>query len=408
MKNILKSVGLLTLCLGAFTACDDDLSENPTVAQPTSFTLNAPTVQNGKVDLEKSTGIDLAWSQPVYTDLNSPMEVIYTVQVSSKGTFNTAYDANADDNSAADYITLDNTYQTTTATLNAAELDLALMRLNLWEQDAVPATQDVSIRMKAALADATNNELYPILSNVVKFTAIPYYQAMTNADPELWYLIGGDIADGAWGNNVPSSSLPMQPVDGFEYDAKTGQGTITWTGYLAGNGFKLKKTTDSWDDQWGADGNGGYVHNDGGSSNITVSEPGVYTVTLNTADSKFESSAVTVTKYDGEVTDFPAMYITGSFNDWGTANPMTAVHTYDGAQNHDWYTTVELSEGDEVKFYDGTDSWTHNSGGLLNTLTDGAYGYGAQNGDNIKIATGGKYLVIYNDITRYYRFILQQ
>lgn len=402
-KILLFSTALIA---GAMTlvSCDDDLSNNPTVITPTSFTLNQPTVQNGLVDLEKSAGIALAWSQPKFTDLDAPMAATYTVQVSTAGTFNKAYDAAAEDNTGADYVAMDEAYQTCTATLDAASFDKALVQLNNWEQAAVPATQQVSIRVVAQLLDVSSNVVSSVTSNTVTINTIPYYQALLSADPELWYLIGGDIADGKWGNDVPTSSLPMQPVDGAEYDAKTGQGLITWTGYLAGNGFKLKKTTDSWDDQWG-ESDGAYVHNDGGSGNITVSEAGVYTVTLNTASTA--SSALTITPYDGDATLYSEMYLTGSFNSWGKDNPMTPVHTYSGAQNHDWYTTVTLTEGDEVKFYDGTDSWTYNSGGTFITLTDGAYGYGAQNGSNLVVPASGTYLVIYNDITRYYRFILQ-
>ncbi|MDE5759862.1 MAG: hypothetical protein K2I11_02605 [Bacteroides sp.] len=65
-----------------------------------------------------------------------------------------------------------------------------------------------------------------------------------------------------------------------------------------------------------------------------------------------------------------------------------------------------MEAGAEVKFYDG-DSWSFNIGGALNKLSDGAYGYGTQGGDNIVIEEAGTYLVIFNDITGYYRFILQ-
>ena len=54
---------LLSMAL-VFTACEDDRDSNPTLTQPTSFTLNNPV--NTLVDLAESTGIPFAWSQPDY------------------------------------------------------------------------------------------------------------------------------------------------------------------------------------------------------------------------------------------------------------------------------------------------------------------------------------------------------
>lgn len=407
-KKLLLGTALVGMA-SLFTACSDDNDSNPTLIQPSEFTLNTPAYVNETVDLSTTDALTLTWSQPKYTAENAPINATYEIQVSPTGNFTVSTaEAEADESGekVADYVILDRTVTVCNIALTSTELAKALQQVAKWEENAVPAEQEVYLRANAYIAEGTA-KLNPIASNAVKINVNPYYISLKAADPELWYLIGADIADGKWGNAVPTSSLPMQPVDGGEYNSTTGQGVITWTGYLAGGGFKLKKTTSSWDDQWGSDGAGGYVHNDGGSSDIKVSEAGIYTITLNTADADFASSAVTVTKYTEEVSDFAAMYITGSFNGWGTANPMTAVHTYAGAQNHDWYTTVTLAAGDEVKFYDGTDSWTYNSGGSLISLTDGGYGYGTHNGDNIKIETEGTYLVIYNDITRYYRFILQ-
>ncbi len=52
---------LLSMAL-VFTACEDDRDSNPTLVQPTTFTLNNPV--NTLVDLEISTAIPFAWSQP--------------------------------------------------------------------------------------------------------------------------------------------------------------------------------------------------------------------------------------------------------------------------------------------------------------------------------------------------------
>lgn len=399
---------MLLAAMVAFTSCEDDNDSNPTLVQPAegSFVLNTPAVGDAFVDLEKSEVVNLTWSQPVFTTDNAPVVAHYQIQISTSGNFTTAYDANAEDNSNADYIALDETYTSCSADVSTENIDKAIEQLNGWtDPESVPDILTLKIRVNAYVQNASQEHLASVASNVVNIAALPYYIELKNADPEIWYLIGGDIADGKWGDAVPTSSLPMQPQKDYEFDAKTGQGEITWTGYLGGNGFKLKKSTSSWDDQWGET-DGAYVHNDGGSGNITVSAPGIYTVTLNT--SKTSSDALSVTKYEESVTDYSEIYFTGSFNSWGKDTPMTPVHAYDGAQNHDWYVKVDLSAGAEVKFYDGTDSWTYNTGGSLINLTDGAYGYGTQNGGNIVVETAGTYVVIYNDITRYYRFILQQ
>lgn len=396
---------MLLATIGAFTSCEDDNDSNPTLVQPTSFVVNNPSVGEAVVDLEKSESVNLTWSQPVFTTDNAPVVAHYQIQLSTSGSFTKEYDDNADDNTGADYVALDETYTSCSADVPTENINKAIEQLNGWDEaEKVPSSQKINIRVNAYVQNASQEYLTNVLSNVVAINSIPYYIELKNADPEIWYLIGGDIGDGKWGDNVPTSSLPMQPQKDYEFDAKTGQGEITWTGYLGGNGFKLKKSTSSWDDQWGET-DGSYVHNDGGSGNITVSEPGIYTVTLNT--SKTSSDALTVTKYEEKADVYAAMYLTGSFNSWGTDNPMSPVHSYDGVENHDWYIKVDLSAGAEVKFYDGTDSWTYNSGGSLISISDGAYGYGTQGGSNIVVPAAGTYLVIYNDITRYYRFILQ-
>lgn len=78
---------------------------------------------------------------------------------------------------------------------------------------------------------------------------------LTDAPIEMWYLIGACIGDGAWTNSpsaVGTSIYPMSIVDGYSYDKNTGQGELTFTGYLTPDGFKLVHTLEStWPDQWG-------------------------------------------------------------------------------------------------------------------------------------------------------------
>ena len=394
----------MTLLVGtiAMTSCEDDNDSNPTLMQPNTFVLNTPVVGTSLVDMATTASINLTWSQPTpYTDFNAPVIPTYYIQMSTSGTFEKAFDDTEDDNTGADYIQLAESHSVGNVDILKDDINKSMQKLNGWAADAVPETQMLYFRIKAVVRDASFTEYYPIYSNIVSVNTKPIYVELLNADPEIWYLIGADIGDGSWGGNVPSQTFPMQLVDGAEYDAKTGQGEIQWVGYLEGNGFKLKQYPDSWDYQWGQGASfGTFVKNDGGSGNITVPAAGIYQVTLNTG-----SDVLTVEEYTESVTTLTDMYFTGSFCGWDNSNPMQAVHTA-ATQNHDWYIEVDLQANDEVKFYDGAD-WTYNRGGSLINLTDGYYGFGTQNGPNIVIPETGSYLVIFNDITGYYRFIKQ-
>jgi hypothetical protein len=402
MKKIFSYAMLLFAGAFAFTSCSDDNDSNPTITQPTEFVLNSPADANGNIDLEKSKSIALTWSQPTpYTDFNAPVVPTYTVQFSTKGSFNKQYDANLEDNTGADFIALDETYASgQNALVNAAALNKAIMQLNPdWDETTTPEKLTLSIRVKAVIRDVSFREYNPIFSNVVSMNVIPFYTAISAADPEIWYLIGGDIADGKWGDEVGVSQVPMQSIAGFEYNKKTGQGEITWTGYLAGNGFKLKKVPTSWDEQWGqGSAFGSFKKNDGGSSDIKVPEAGIYTVTLNTADDELK-----VEKYDGTPAVFSGMAISGTFNGWSDT-AMEPLHTYAGAENHEWVITQSFTAGTEIKVKQ-VGSWDYNKGGEFVNYADGMYVYGVDNGSNLVIEEEGTYQILFNDITGFIRFI---
>ena len=390
----------------AFISCDKDDESNPILVSPAegSFIVNTPVYGSSQIDLKTSNAVAMSWSQPQFTDPNAPVVANYQVQVSSTGSFTKAFDELAEDNTGADYFPLEEIYTSCTAEVSATAIDKALEMLNGWDVTSPAFTDGATVyaRVLAFVQNASFDKLASVASNVVNFNVLPYYIELKAADPDIWYLIGGDIGDGKWSSDMPTSSYPMQTVADYEYDTKTGAGLITWTGYLAGNGFKLKHTLDSWDEQWGqGDSFGSFVKNDGGSGNITVPEPGYYTITLNT-----EKDELTVEKYEGDVRDSSAgMCIAGHFNEWGDTD-MKPVHTYDGAINHDWVVNVTIGDGQAIKFKE-PGSWDYNSGGDVLETADGSfYGYGTNGGADIYL-TPGNYLVIYNDITRFYRFILQ-
>ena len=408
MKTIFKSTLLLTaLGLTFLTSCKDDNESNPTLAQPQQFVLNEIAV-NGNVDLEKSSTVTLTWSQPTpYNNFNTAMVPTYTIEVSPTGAYTKAFDANAEDNTGADFFALDETFNSGAGVdVNTQSLNRSLLQLCGWTETTVPALQDVYFRVRSVIKDASFNEYNLIYSNMVKLSAVPYYVELKAADPEIWWLIGGDIADGSWGGDYGKCVIPMQTIDGNSYDAKTGQGEIQWIGYLSGNGFKLRGSMDdNWATQIGQNDNG-FVKNDGGSGNISVSEPGLYVVKLNTAElakagNKENTEAVTIEPYTGSATVYDGMAIAGSFNDWSDTE-MTPCST--GWENHDWYIEHTFAAGDEVKIKQ-TGSWDFNKGGTFVEYSEGMYAYGVSNGDNFKITEDATYLILFNDITGFIRFI---
>ena len=392
---------LLALGFVAFTACEDDRDSNPTLTQPTTFVLNEPAI-TGYVDMEQTPTVALTWSQPTpYNNFNAPVVPTHTVQVSPTGQFNQAFDESLEDNSGADFVNINETYSSgKEANINMQNLNRQLLQLCGWTEATTPDKLPLSIRVKSAVRDASFNEYGVVYSNEVKLNAVPYYVELKPADPEIWWLIGADIADGSWGGDMGKCVIPMQTLDGAEYDNKTGKGEIQWIGYLGGSGFKLRGALDDgWASQWGqGDSFGSYVKNDGGSGNITVPAAGLYKITLNTKSDKLDIEA-----YSGSAPVYRGMAISGSFNDWGDTE-MNACST--GWENHDWYISYTFAAGDEVKIKQAG-SWDFNKGGSFINYSEGMYVYGEGNGPNLKMEEGGTYLIFFNDITGYIRFIKQ-
>ena len=393
MKNIFKSILLLLCSVCLFAACADDNDSNPTLTIPATFQLNTPAFAKANTVLATSTELPFTWSQPDYGGF--PVAAQYQMEFSINQSFTTSVaQAEADETGATipDYVALDQIYNGCSGSVNPSLLARGLQQIARWPDAAsVPATLTIYARL---VADYANQLVY---SNIVPINVAPYYVELKNAPIETWWLIGADIADGSWGGDMGKCIIPMQPIEGEEYDKKTGQGKIHWIGYLAGNGFKLKLYPDSWDYQWGqGDSFGTYVKNDGGSGNISVPEAGLYEVTLDTGKDKLE-----VTSYDGSSKVFEGMAISGSFNDWGDT-PMTPCST--DWENHDWYVTQHLDAGTELKVK-MAGSWDFNKGGELVPDGDDLYAFGVDGGANFKIAEAADYLIIFNDITGFVRFI---
>ena len=274
----------------AFTSCESDQDSNPTLVTPTEFTVNNPSVGDALVDLEKSTSVQLTWSQPKFTTMNAPLSAQYQVQLSTTGNFTKQYDDGAEDNSAADFIAIDETSTSCKVDVPTKDIAKCLQKLTKWAEDAVPAEQKVSVRIRAFVANASMETLSEVCSNVVSFNAVPYYVELKDAVPTMWYLVG-NMFGAKWAGNksIGEDALPMFLKPNFSYDKKTGAGEIEYTNYFLtgdynekaevdGAGFKILPASFSWDNSMNADGakKGTIVNRNGGSDggHIVAKEAG--------------------------------------------------------------------------------------------------------------------------------------
>lgn len=222
-------------------------------------------------------------------------------------------------------------------------------------------------------------------------------------------MVGSCFADGTWGDQVPTSTLPLY-LTGDKYDEDSGYGTISWTGYIPADAiFKLRGSlTDNWATQIGQGAEfGQFAINDGGCANIAPGVAGVYNITVYTkAIATGDASGISITKTD-DATTYNQVYLNGSFNNWGDGVAMSPVNTTVGENNHDWYTRIHLPAGTELKFQ--ANNWGMEIGSKYSetpSCKSGYYGVGAKSGGgNIYIANEADYLVIVNDITGAFRFI---
>ena len=417
MKNKYIIGALLIGIISLFASCSDDNDSNPTLIQPKEFTLNTPEYANATtIDLEKSTGLELTWSQPKYTADNAPINATYEVQVSPTNSFTVSTDEAAADESGEkvpDYAVLSNTTQKCNISASAEEMDKALVKILKWTEGNVPAEQEMYVRVNAYILEGTSR-LNPIASNSVKLNVKPYYIELKDAVPTMWYLVG-NMFGAKWADNksIGEDALPMFLKPNFAYDKKTGAGEIEYTNYFLtgdyndkaecdGAGFKILPSDFNWDYSMNAILNNeisakkGTIENRNGGADgghIVASEAGYYTITINTAD-----NTAKMEKYEGNVTNYGTIQIATSLDDFASDTPMLPYNT-EGVENHAWYYVMEVPAGQTVSFkFKIAGSWDTNWG---YGAADGAinmYGKCEANGHNIGLAEG-KYVISFNDIT---------
>lgn len=410
MKNKYIIGALLVGIISLFASCSDDNDSNPTLIQPKEFVLNTPAYANETIDLEKSTGLELTWSQPKYTAENAPVNATYEVQVSPTNSFTVSTDEAAADESGEkvpDYAVLSNTTQKCNISASAEEMDKALVKILKWTEENVPAEQEMYVRVNAYILEGTSR-LNPVASNSVKLNVKPYYIELKDAVPTMWYLVG-NMFGAKWANdkNIGVDALPMFLKPNFSYDKKTGAGEIEYTNYFLtgdyndkaecdGAGFKILPASFNWDYSMNADGatKGTIIYRNGGSDggHIVAPEAGYYTITLNTAD-----NTAKMEKYEGAVNNYGTIQISGSFNDW-TDTAMLPYNT-EGVENHAWYYVMDVPAGDTAQFkFKIAGSWETSWGYGAEDGAINMYGKCESGGKNIGLAEG-KYVISFNDIT---------
>lgn len=412
MKNKYIIGALLVGIISLFASCSDDNDSNPTLIQPKEFVLNTPAYANATIDLEKSTGLELTWSQPKYTADNAPINATYEVQVSPTNSFTVSTDEAAADESGEkvpDYAVLSNTTQKCNISASAEEMDKALVKILKWTEGNVPAEQEMYVRVNAYILEGTSR-LNPVASNSVKLNVKPYYIELKDAVPTMWYLVG-NMFGGKWAGdkNIGVDALPMFLKPNFSYDKKTGAGEIEYTNYFltdefdekaesAVAGFKILPSSFDWN--YSMDGGGklkdniayrGSTNSDGG--HILAGTDGYYTITLNTAN-----NTATMVKYEGNVTNYGTIQIATSLDDFASDTPMLPYNT-EGVENHAWYYVMEVPAGQTVSFkFKIAGSWDTNWGYGAEDGAVNMYGKCEANGHNIGL-TEGKYCISFNDIT---------
>ena len=389
MKNIFKSSLLLLSSICLFAACADDNDSNPTLVMPTTFQLNTPAYAPESVDLSTTSGLAFTWSQPNYGGF--PVAAQYQMQFSLNNSFTTSVaEALADESGAtvADYVALDQIYNSCKGTVDAAQLAKGLMQIAKWDSDKVPATTAVYARLAA---DYANSIVY---SNVVTINVSPYYVELKDAAPIMWYLVGNNILDGSWSNNPGVSSLPMFIQSDYAYDKATGEGEITYLNYFTTDGWKIQPKDFNWNLGFMSDGNpnGAVFRNNGDDNgNIWCDPEGYYLVTINTAN-----NTCTIAPQDITPKVYDQICMSGSFNGWSDTD-MTPANKE--GENHVWVYIMTVEEGvvEQVKFKIAG-SWDTNWGygtedGEVNTC-----GKGTNGGKNIGVPEG-TWIILFNDIT---------
>lgn len=400
MKNKFLLGVLLMGTAGLFTACSDDNDSNPILIQPKEFVLNTPAYVHETIDLENTEALQFSWSQPQFTAENAPINAVYEVQLSLTGSFTVSTneaDADEEGNLVADYATIDKTSTTCVTEVATTDFNKALVKVAQWASDNVPAEQKVYVRINAFVLEGTNR-LNAVVSNAVEIMVAPYYVELKDAEPIMFYLIGGNIGTINWDTkdeNIGVSTFPMFLQSGYAYDKVTGAGEITYLNYFTTDGWKLQPSDlDNWDYGFmngGSDNTAVYRNGGSDAGDIKCNPAGYYLVTVNTG-----SNTCTIESQDITPAVYERVCITGSFNEWVDAD-MVPVNT--NGENHVWCYTLTVADDvvEQIKFK-LPDTWDTNWGYGSEDGEISTCGKGTSGGKNIGVPAG-TWIIMFNDIT---------
>lgn len=335
----MKKLNIFAYCLAgmlAFSSCQDDRDDNPTILHPETFTLNAST--ETVYDLQNIETIDWTCDVP---DYGYSAAVTYSVQINKDNNW-----VDAEGENAASYVTLEATYSTNQLKISAAEMDRSLIILNEWfDAETFPTTeQTVFVRIMSSIETVSGYEAY---SEPVEIRYLPYYMEVS-LEPETMYVVGDH---NGWAANDDAPRL-----------IATDEAGMIFHGYAQLNTQFKFMTTDSWADPNYGGGSGTLAL---GGGNITAT-PGFYQIDANLNTMTYSLRTCT-------------WGIVGSVFDseWKTEVQLT-YNSSTGALEAD----VEFSAG-QFKFrQDG--AWDYSLGGSLDELV--------YDGGNIT-ASPGRYTV---------------
>lgn len=375
--NILTSV---FAALALFASCEDDRDSNPTIQEPTTFVLNTPAnAPHNVYDLNLSKNIMLTCTQP---DYGYPAIVTYTVQADLTNQWK-----EETEEAEASYLTLPTTTTSARIDVRPEELNKVIVKLAGWESESDYTGQPMSVYIRLFAHIGKNS--FPIHSNAIEMKVIPYFTDISNAVPTTYYMLGDFIGDIPWGNPTMEAGktyFPLSLIKGYAYDANTGKGEFSYTGYIpADKGFKIVAVPGAWDDQWGNASSEGCDNlvNDHNSSNIKMNAAGWYTVRLNTIDNKLSIQSAELESEPVEYNSITLSYGSESIE----LSKVTMEHS------HMWYADITIAANCKAKFTSGDKTW----GGEI-------FPFGSCAENESISCKAGEYTVLFDDLGECYYF----
>lgn len=222
-------LALIAMVLGAFTACESDRDDNPTLTVPETFRLNTPAIaENNIIDLLNTDEITLTCDQPNYGGF--PIATEYTVEYSTSENFEegTTY-------------TWPSAFSSTTISLQGRKLNDNLIEAYqaVHGEGTTPETDfPLYFRLSAKPSNVNVNSVY---SNTIVLPKVrATYKAPDVSIPADLYVVGSNIGT-AWstwqklahpyGTTGVYYTVVYMPEGGGQFKFGTKEGD--WTGHSA-------------------------------------------------------------------------------------------------------------------------------------------------------------------------------